>query len=342
MRTILLCSLIVILSGGCVTSDLEPAHPRYSKKNKSKPILSAEAPHTGPVQPSSGTKPAPGPQAVTGSKPEASSSTPIKHSVTELKPAPVLRKGPLVPPTRLNRRDASILVRIPGGKYLVPLNPPSHHRMTDNSRGLQEKILPEFYIDVTEVTVEQFKLFEPDYDETVFTGGEACPQCPAMGIDWRRANNYCLWADKRLPTEEEWEAAARGQTSRLVPWEGGTVPKRANLLGEEDGYLGPAPVGSFPAGASPAGALDMIGNVWEWVATPVPTPALQPASTQKNAAASENPGTPPPAAHGKQAYLLKGGSWSSPPILAGISIRNPVDGSAVNSTFGFRCAQSAH
>lgn len=323
--------IVALLLCGCAAGDLKPAHPRHTKKKDTQPVL-----------PANGEKPVLGSGKTVEDKTQAPPEKEApRQSVTQLKKAPALAPGRLVTPTRLNRRDGSTLVRIPGGTYRVPLNPPGHHRMTDNSRGLQEKILPEFYIDLTEITVEQFKKFDPDYDETVYTGGEACPQCPAMGIDWRRARNYCQWADKRLPTEEEWEAAARGRTQRLVPWEGESSPRRANLLGAEDGYTGPAPVGSFPTGASPTGALDMIGNVWEWVATPVPTSGAQEASTQEASAKTESPQTQNPF-RAEGMYLLKGGSWSSPDLLAAISIRNPVNGSAVNPTFGFRCAQSAH
>jgi formylglycine-generating enzyme required for sulfatase activity len=345
LNSILPRLVILALLCGCASSDLTPAHPKHTKKKDSQPVLPAENPQPvlGSPQPLFEKKPVLGESPVTGKESVAPQPILVKQSVTELKKAPALRKGPLEPPTRLNRRDGSTLVSIPGGKYLVPLNPPSHHRMTDNSRGLQVKILPEFYIDLTEVTVEQFKKFDPDYDETVFNGGKECPQCPAMGIDWRRARNYCRWADKRLPTEEEWEAAARGPTQRLVPWEGETSHKRANLLGDADGYTGPAPVGSFPTGASPTGVLDMVGNVWEWVATPVPTGSSpQPASTMESPSNPEHSRSSQTSTPTNQAYLLKGGSWSSPELLAAISIRNPVSGSAVNPTFGFRCAQSAH
>ena len=69
----------------------------------------------------------------------------------------------------------------------------------------------------------------------------------------------------RLPMEAEWEYAARGPEGRAYPWGDTFDPKRANIVGESDGYDDTAPVGSYPAGASWVGALDMAGNVWEWV-----------------------------------------------------------------------------
>ncbi|CAI2717449.1 formylglycine-generating enzyme family protein [Nitrospina watsonii] len=322
MKRILSGFLIMALLGGCASADLQPARSKRTKK-----------PHTTPVLPAD-TK-----QPVLNTSPEtvelpAPKPEPVMKSVDQLQPAPRLQ-GKLLRPTRLNRRDGSIMVHVPGGEYLVPLNPPGQHRLTDNSRGLTKKILPDFYLDLTEVTVAQFKQFRTDYDETPHTGGVDCPRCPAMGIDWASAHDYCWWAEKRLPTEEEWEAAARGPTQRLVPWNGELSPKRANLLGEGDGFVGPAPVGSFPLGSSPLGMLDLIGNVWEWVATPVP-------SAPSTVAALKNPESLQTPATSAQAYLLKGGSWSSPELLGSISIRNPVNGAVTNATFGFRCARSAH
>ena len=229
-------------------------------------------------------------------------------------------------PTVIHHKDQSIMVRIPSASYWVPSENVSPFQVGQNRR-LNHKTLPEFLIDQSETTVAQFKQFNPDYDETLYTGGEECPQCPAMAINWFNAQRYCQWAEKRLPTEDEWEAAARGTSKNRFPWGEEPLAGTANIHGDQDGFVNAAPTGSFPKGASPFGVLDMIGNVWEWVGTPVILPSL--VETR-------------PDLKSNSLYPAKGGGWRSPPEMAAISYRNLADPNINNPTFGFRCAKSVN
>ena len=209
------------------------------------------------------------------------------------------------------------MILISAGKYLVGKQKSSNRGTLDEKQSpTLFTYLPEFYIDRTEITVAQFRKYQPKYDEKPFVDGKECPNCPAMGINWIQASQYCRWAGKRLPREEEWEAAARGDTHYPYPWGEIFLPQRSNLWGQEDGHLFSAPVGSFQLGASPSGVMDMTGNVWEWV--------------DSKKAKQLNPKT----------RIVKGGGWTSYKEQARISFRNHVDLQMKNPTFGFRCAKS--
>lgn len=202
------------------------------------------------------------------------------------------------------------MILIDQGKYLVGVKKmAARGTLSPDEKGSQFVTLPAFYIDRTETTVANFKKFQPRYNEKPFNDGKSCPQCPAMGIDWIQASKYCKWAGKRLPSEAEWEAAARGNSTFTWPWGNEFLPQHANTFGKEDGHLSVAPVASYPKGASPFGVMDMAGNVWEWVK-------------------SEKKGL----------QIVKGGGWTSYSNQSKISFRNAVDAKLKNPTFGFRCA----
>lgn len=225
-------------------------------------------------------------------------------------------------PTRISPVDGTLMVLI---NPPIQKNHQLHTPMGTLTHSTGSSGVKAFYIDHTEVTVEQYKKTHPKYDETYITGEKGCPSCPAMGVDWKEARLHCRSVGKRLPTEEEWETAAQGPSKRSLPWGNKMEKQRANLVGEEDGFLSVAPVGSFPLGAGPYGAMDMIGNVWEWVDAP---DLLLPM----------NPG--PKKDQAKTLRIAKGGSWASPHQLATISYRNVVDGAMKNPTFGFRCVKT--
>jgi formylglycine-generating enzyme required for sulfatase activity len=191
-----------------------------------------------------------------------------------------------------------------------------------------------FWIDRAEVTNRRYRLCVAAgacrasrlADGPLYNGEDS----PVAGIPWQEAADYCAWAGARLPTEAEWEYAARGEQGELFPWGSVYECGQANLWedcsGCEDGYDGPSPVGAFPAGASWCGALDMAGNVWEWVAD-----AFTEYPSRGEGSSPESEGI----------RILRGGSWGYCPAFARTAYRYPVPAGADYLAVGFRCAVSA-
>lgn len=224
------------------------------------------------------------------------------------------------------------MVRIPAGPFLMG----SDSRLDDE--GPQHTVtLPAYRIDRYEVTNLQYRHFIDDtgrrspthFRNRTFPDGKA--DHPVTFVSWYDARDYCQWAGKRLPTEQEWEKAARGSDGRIFPWgdefdiRAGNTPVRWARLKEEGDTT---PVGAFPLGRSPYGVEDMSGNVWEWTASwYLPHPG--------NTHQSEN--------FGKIYKVLKGGSWwDCSYYKCGISAptfnRSFFNPRVKNSSFGFRCA----
>ncbi|MFZ0546159.1 MAG: SUMF1/EgtB/PvdO family nonheme iron enzyme [Candidatus Promineifilaceae bacterium] len=165
---------------------------------------------------------------------------------------------------RLLRKPPSSagMVQIPGGTYSIGLN-----QGGPNYAPVQEISLEDFWIDRYEVTGAEYAAYLNDAngDPPATWAGGVLPtdqaKYPVQGVTYDMAFNYCKWANKRLPTEAEWEVAARGSHNLLYPW--GNA-ENAVALPEGKSY----PVGSVPANQSAFGVFDMAGNVWEWVSDP--------------------------------------------------------------------------
>ena len=206
--------------------------------------------------------------------------------------------------------------------------------------------LDAFYVDKFEVTVERYNKFldeanheKPwywDRDHVSINGTK-----PVIGIMWYDARDYCVLAKKRLPTEAEWEKAARGTDKRKYPW-GNEEPnsKRANFgtpsKQVSNTYLEALkPVGSYEQGKSPYGVYDMAGNVWEWVSDWY-------SETYYSKSPKKNPKGPTKTeAPWVKDKVLRGGSWTHPPPNLRSAYRGADDPTNSDQTYGFRCAQDA-
>jgi serine/threonine protein kinase/formylglycine-generating enzyme required for sulfatase activity/Flp pilus assembly protein TadD len=175
---------------------------------------------------------------------------------------------------RNETRDVKVtLVRkdqVPPGMVYVPAG---EFLFGDPEAGTQRKVnLAGYFIDRTEVTGADYEKFvkatgaQPPHS---WNGSNVCPPalrgCAVYGVSWFEAQEYALWAGKRLPTDQEWEKAARGADGRRYPWGNRFERRRCTWRDSgvrEEGLV----VGRWPQGASPYGCLDMAGNVWEWTA----------------------------------------------------------------------------
>ena len=205
----------------------------------------------------------------------------------------------------------------------------------DDEKPARRVYLNAFYMDKFEVTVGQYARYleVTDMDEPPDWNIMNQPQHqrrPVVNVDWEDAVKYCKWAGKRLPTEAEWEKAARGTDGRIYPW-GNEAPTRlhANYGRKEwDNHQALTPVGSFEEGKSPYGIYDMAGNAWEWVFDWYDHDYYKKGS-------KKNPSGP---AKG-DAKVVRGGSWLYVPEFLRSAHR--FDAQPANRYFGygFRCAR---
>jgi eukaryotic-like serine/threonine-protein kinase len=256
----------------------------------------------------------------------------------ELAPA---RRPSLPLPANLELGDAGFQNRL-DGSVLIWI-PPTTTRLGNNERDLSphrpegpehEVTLGGYFIGKYELTWDQFRRFERETKQaTLDPSFEVEETHPVHGVTWAEANAYCEWAGLRLPTEAEWEHAARGPKRFARTWGDGPLDKtRGNFeLPAPDGdrYPTTSPVGTFPRGMSPFGCLDMAGNVWEWM-------------FDRSGPYSAEPQINPQGPDEGTERVIRGGAYSSSSGRAGsATYRKPANPERRSPKIGFRVCFSA-
>ena len=262
-------------------------------------------------------------------------------------PSPITVEGEKVvsvtaEPKIVSKNDGTTMLLIPTGTF----------EMGDSfGEGLPHELpvhmvtVNAFYMDVNEVTNAVYKQFldatghkAPNFwDDPLFNA----PDQPVVGVTWLDAAAYAQWAGKRLPTEAEWEYAARGgQASIRYPWGNEITREDANYKGKggRDIWDGPAPVGTFPPNAH--GLYDMGGNVWEWCADEYDAKFYSVSQENNPIAGKLITFMNDDFVNVDTRRVTRGGSWNSVDNKLRVASRNFFDPSAPSQTTGFRCAKT--
>ena len=256
--------------------------------------------------------------------------------------------------TRINLIDGAVMVYVPAGKFRMgKSNGPEAREewrkkewgalgqtllrtlrgeAVGDAQPVHTVYLDAYWIYKNDVTVAQYRHY-------CTAMGLRMPLTPRWGwkddhpmifVTWQESHDYAKWAGAALPTEAQWEKAARGTDGRIYPWGNDwDAAECSNSVGSNAGQI--SPVGSYPAGTSPYGCLDMAGNVWQWCADWYAmdyyqqSPARNPLGPVKGAA-----------------RVLRGGSWGlTYPTRFSVSFRNSVTPWFQHGEVGFRCVLRA-
>ncbi len=241
------------------------------------------------------------------------------------------RSAPLILAVRGADGPLGSMIQVPAGAFVM-----GNDAGNDDEKPARLVRMPSFEIDRYEVTVGEFRAFvqATNYRTLAEQGGRPWQETwradevgarfdhPVRYVSWWDADKYCRWLGKRLPTEAEWEYAARGGDARLYPWGNGFDPAR--VAGPDD----TVPVGTFLTNRSPFGAYDMAGNVWEWV-----NDWYRPDYYAQGQ--GDNPQGPAQA----DQRVIRGGSFTNPPQDLRATRRIKDDPGSAHRDVGFRCAR---
>jgi len=281
---------------------------------------------------------------------EAPTNTPTSLPTATPTLTPTPSPTPITIVTQLVAKDNMVQVYVPAGEFKMGSTRSEDPQALDEELPQHIVSLDAYWIDQTEVTNAQYALCvaaaactkpkdTSSLSRASYYNNTQYASFPVIYVTWDQAAAYCKWGGRRLPTEAEWEKAARGPDGRFYPWGNTFDGSRANYCDincvnawkdshYDDGYTDTSPVGDYPDGASPYGALDMAGNVYEWVADWFgPYSRIQ----------QSNPTGP---VIGLE-HIIRGGSWGDDQVHIRSAVRSHVAAlPAYQSNFiGFRCAR---
>ncbi len=276
---------------------------------------------------------------------------PISTSVPTSAPTPTSTPTLGIGSTMTRAADKMVMVYVPEGEFQMGLDGDialslclegsvstcSRERFY-NLEPVHSVYLDAYWIDKTEITNEMFAICVEDgpcrqpvqsdsLTRSSYFSNAKYSNYPVIFIWWELANTYCKWAGARLPTEAEWEKAARGTDGRLFPW-GDSYPT-CSLANLDNCYDDTVEVGSFPMGASPYGALDLTGNVMEWVSDWY-------SKTYYGSSPYSNPSGP---SSGEYRSVRGFGTWYQNVFMGLSAFRSAWEMGSTNLDMGFRCVQ---
>lgn len=221
------------------------------------------------------------------------------------------------------------MVLVPAGEFSM-----GSDKGDDDEQPIHRVFLDSFYIDKFEVTNGRFAKFveaiqiEPPWGFADKETPVVHSDKPVRWVNWMDAMGYCLWAGKRLPTEAEWEKAARGTDGRIYPW-GNDPPTPAHaVFGLKEGADTISVIGNREKGKSPYGVHDMAGNLYEWTI-----------DWYDEGFYNQNPAINPRGPAEGTAKVQRGGSYTNTPYRLRSSFRTKGDPTEHDPNVGFRCAQ---
>jgi len=222
------------------------------------------------------------------------------------------------------------LALVPAGEFTMGST------MADDEKPVHRVYLDAFYMDKYHVTVGQYAKYLEATDKEAPPEWDIMNQPhhqkrPVVNVSWYDAVTYCKWAGKRLPTEAEWEKAARGTDGRLYPW-GNEAPTRLHAnFGKKKwaNHMALVPVGMFELGKSPYGIYDMAGNAWEWVN-----------DWYDHDYYKKSPAKNPQGPKTGKSKVVRGGNWLYVQEFLRSSFRYNAEPSGRQFGYGFRCAKT--